>query len=197
MMAPISWALSRNSMARQLLTRGQEVTVTMANVKVTKTETPAIRPFYTPPLFPLSGLLTWNPFELMDEFVRNTDRAFHFKNNGATEWLPALECKMTDNELLFTAELPGLKPEDVKVEITGDRIVIQGEKKAETKEEKEGYYRTERRYGNFYREMTLPEGAKADAAKAEIANGVLTVKVPITAPALPPARTVPVEAAKV
>jgi len=163
------------------------------NVPAAKPEAPVAR--VAPPLFPLSGLLGWNPFELMDEWMRNTDRAFPVKANG-TNWMPALECKMTENELVFTAELPGLKPEDVKVEITGDTITIQGEKKAETKEEKDGYYRTERRYGNFYREMALPEGAKPEEAKATIANGVLTVKVPVPPVALPAKREVPVEAAK-
>lgn len=170
----------------------------MTSVKVTKTDAPAAPVARTPqatPAFPWAGLLGWNPFEMMEEFARNMDRAFALKANGA-DYLPALETKVVNNELVFTAELPGLKPEDVKVEITGDKITIEGDKKAETKEEKEGFYRTERRYGHFYREMYLPEGAKAEAAKAEIANGVLTVKIPVPPPALPPKREVPVEVAK-
>jgi HSP20 family protein len=80
------------------------------------------------------------------------------------------------------AELPGLKPEDVKVELTDNALVIQGERKYEHEENKSGVYRSERRYGQFYREIPLPQGANAEQVKAQFNNGVLEVTLPVPEP---------------
>src|SRR6185295_1138195 len=74
---------------------------------------------------------------------------------------------------------PGLHPDDVKLEITDDAIVLEGERKGEREENKGGLHVTERRYGRFYRAIPLPEGAKTDDARAKFENGVLEVTVPI------------------
>jgi HSP20 family protein len=85
----------------------------------------------------------------------------------------------SNGTLSVSAELPGLNKEDVKVEINNHALIIQGERKRESDEERGGIHRSERSYGSFYREIALPEGAKLDQAKAEFNNGVLEVKVPI------------------
>ena len=80
----------------------------------------------------------------------------------------------------MTAELPGLKREDVKVECTDEGIIIEGEKRQERQETTEGgFHRSERMYGHFYRMIPLPQGAQSDKAKAEFKDGVLQIKVPI------------------
>lgn len=95
------------------------------------------------------------------------------------DWVPAIEAREENGTFLVSAEVPGLKPEDVKVELTPEAIVLEGERKSETKEEKEGYYRSERAYGHFYRSIPLPEGVVPDKVKAELKEGLLRVTLPI------------------
>jgi HSP20 family protein len=128
-------------------------------------------------------LLSMNPFTLMRRLTEDMDRMFSgFGGQSGSEirnWAPAVEVREAQGNLVVAAELPGLNKEDVKVEVTEDAVVIQGERKREREEERGGIHRTERYYGSFYREIPLPQGAKADQAKAQFNNGVLEVTVPI------------------
>jgi HSP20 family protein len=92
-------------------------------------------------------------------------------------WSPAVEVARRDGSLVIRAELPGLTKDDVKVELTADGLVIQGERKEEHPEEQEGVLRSERRYGRFSRTIPLPDGASAEQAKAQFNNGVLEVTI--------------------
>ena len=83
-----------------------------------------------------------------------------------------------DNQLVIRADLPGLKKDDVQIELRDDSVVIQGERQEERKEEREGFYSTERTYGRFYREIPLPEGADTDEATATFRDGVLEIAIP-------------------
>jgi HSP20 family protein len=96
-----------------------------------------------------------------------------------TFWTPEVEMFTKDNTLFVRADLPGLKKEDVTVEVTDEHITIRGERKREKEEKGEGYYRAERSYGSFYRELPLPEGAKIETAKAEVRDGVLEITMPM------------------
>ena len=80
---------------------------------------------------------------------------------------------------MIRADLPGLSKEDVKVEIADGVITIEGERKQEKKEEREGYFYSECGYGSFYRAIPIPEGAEASQATAEFRQGVLEVTVPV------------------
>jgi HSP20 family protein len=93
-------------------------------------------------------------------------------------WNPDVEVFQRGNEIVVRADLPGLKREDVKVDVTDDGITIQGERRREEKEEREGFYRSERSYGTFTRFIPLPEGAITDQAKAHFKDGVLQITVP-------------------
>ena len=131
------------------------------------------------------SLFGLNPFALMRQFTEDMDRTFGStagRLTGATgngAWCPAVEVKEKDGKLLVTAELPGLKKEDVKVTVTGDTLALEGERKQEKEEKREGYYHSERSYGKFYRSIPLPEGAKIDQAVAQFNNGVLEISLPL------------------
>jgi HSP20 family protein len=97
-------------------------------------------------------------------------------------WTPYIEVFAKANELVVRAELPGLKTEEVKVEITDGELMISGERKEEEKKEEKkekGFYRSERRYGSFLRTIPLPEGVNVEKTVATIKNGVLEVKMPL------------------
>jgi HSP20 family protein len=132
-----------------------------------------------------------NPFAVMRRMHDEMDRMFadaFGQSSGASamgglgSWSPAVEVTERDNQLHVCAELPGLKPDDVKVEITDDALIIEGERKQEHKEEKGGRWHSERRYGRFYRSIPLPEGANAEQARADFRNGELYVTVPVQQP---------------
>ena len=99
-------------------------------------------------------------------------------------WVPEIEVLRKNGEFIVRADLPGLKRDDVKVELTEGLLTISGERKEEKEEKHEGYYRSERSYGSFFRQIPLPEGAKIDTAKAEFTDGVL--EVTMQAPAREP-----------
>ena len=115
---------------------------------------------------------------MSEDMDRNFGRFFG-SEGGQSFWSPAIEVSETGGQLRVHAELPGLKPEDVKVEVSNDQLVIWGERKSEQEENRQGLYRSERRYGQFYRAIPLPEGTKTEQAKAQFNNGVLEISLPI------------------
>lgn len=94
------------------------------------------------------------------------------------EMVPAVDVAEDDKIVKLTAELPGMKEEDVEIVLRDDMLTVKGEKKSEREEKKESYHLTERRYGSFERTFRLPETADADKITAAISDGVLTVTIP-------------------
>ena len=94
---------------------------------------------------------------------------------------------------LVLSPAEAVQAQDVKVEITDGYLTISGERRAETEEKTESVYRCERSYGNFYRAVPFPEGAKFEDVKATFADGVLEVSVPLPAKAEAKPRTVQIE----
>jgi HSP20 family protein len=109
-----------------------------------------------------------------DSFVRPSRALYAL---GEVE-VPALDVYQTPNEVVVKATLPGVKPEDVSIDIIGETLTIRGESKAEQKIKKEDYLYQERRYGSFSRSVALPSGLKPDKAEATIEDGVLTLTIP-------------------
>jgi HSP20 family protein len=125
-----------------------------------------------------------NPFSLMRRMTEEMDRVIQEfglerGEGNRTGWSPAIEVGEHDGKYSVRAELPGLSPNDVKVEVTDDALVIQGERKVEQEQEEGGTRRTERQYGLFYRSIPLPEGADVEHASAKFENGLLEVTVPV------------------
>ena len=139
------------------------------------------RPEVLQPAFPVGRLFSLNPFAIIREFASEMDQVFHGGEPGAElqTWAPRVDMQQCGGNLVVSAELPGLKREDVKVEVAGDILTIQGERKQEHKEDHEGFHRWERSYGHFYRSIQLPEGARTDQVKAELKDGLLKVSIPV------------------
>jgi len=93
----------------------------------------------------------------------------------------------TDDAFIINASVPGLKPEDLNINVVGDTVTISGEIKEETKEEEANYIYRERRFGSFTRTVTLPTSLNPDKAEAVIENGVLTLTIPKAEAAKPKA----------
>lgn len=125
-----------------------------------------------------------SPFTLMRRMSEEMDRIFQEFGlqrdaRNLTAWTPAIEVAERDGKYTVRAELPGLSPNDVKVEVANDSLVIQGERKIEHEEKDGGVHRTERQYGSFYRSIPLPDGADLEHANAHFQNGLLEVTVPV------------------
>jgi len=109
------------------------------------------------------------------------------------EWSPRVDIVERDGQFLVRADLPGLARDDVKVELTDDTITLQGERKQEKQEDREGYSYRECSYGSFYRVIPLPEGADASKAKAQFSDGVLEVAMPAAQKPLPQSRRLEIQ----
>ncbi|HTS76533.1 MAG TPA: Hsp20/alpha crystallin family protein [Bryobacteraceae bacterium] len=149
----------------------------------TATRTPSHRDSDVP-VFRAGGIFRpfASPFALLREMTDFMDQAFEGDfpiARGERVWAPAVEVREQDSKLVVSADLPGIEQKDVKVEVNNNTLVIQGERKREQTEEREGFRRSERFYGSFYRAIPLPENAKAENAKADFRNGVLEVTVPL------------------
>jgi HSP20 family protein len=141
-------------------------------------------------------VLTGSPFSFMRRFSEQMDRLFGDFGFGrslapsfggevgrladleSSLWSPQVEVLERGKQLIVRADLPGLTKDDIDVDITDDSIVIRGERRQEREENEEGYYRSERSYGSFYREIPLPEGVNASEANATFRNGVLEIAMP-------------------
>jgi len=124
-------------------------------------------------------LTVWNAFNDMfnDDFwgQRNTQRNF----------VPTVDIGEDENSYLVTADVPGMKPEEIDIQVENNVLTIRGERKSETQGKQHGYHRIERHYGSFQRSFSLPEGVNAEAIEANVENGTLTLRVPKPATALP------------
>jgi HSP20 family protein len=114
--------------------------------------------------------------------------------NGAltTAWVPACDIAEDPAMLRVTLEVPGVRAEDVKVNLENNVLTISGEKRQETEDKTERFHRYERSYGAFERSFTLPSTVDADRIKARVDNGVLVVEIPKVEKARP--REIPVAA---
>lgn len=136
-----------------------------------------------------------SPFQFMRRMTEEMDRVFDrvFGDVAGTRrnapasafgdvyspqqpiWAPRIEAFQQDSRFVVRAELPGVKKEDVQVNVNDQAIILEGQRKAEQEENRDGFYHTERSYGSFYRAIPLPEGTITDSADARFKDGVLEV----------------------
>ena len=120
----------------------------------------------------------YDPFDIFGRLGERPDFESFFAPATRSEWLPAVDIKETDGGYTFHMEVPGIKPEDLDVELHDGVLSIRGSRKEEKKEEDKGFVRTERRSGSFSRQFRVPTNAPADSITARVDDGVLTIEVP-------------------
>ncbi|MFQ5451916.1 MAG: Hsp20/alpha crystallin family protein [Nitrospinaceae bacterium] len=130
-------------------------------------------------------LLTETPFSTlerdMNRLFRDFSRTFFdrslFRSDliSSARVMPSVDVAETDDEVKVTAELPGMDEKDIDVSLSKNILTLKGEKKQEKEEKDKNYYRMERSYGKFQRDIVLPEGIEQDKVDAKFHNGVLTV----------------------
>ncbi len=133
------------------------------------------------------NLVRWEPFKDMMSLREAMNRLFEDSFIRPDAWpMPfdtgmigmAVDVIETKDEVVVKASVPGIKPEDIDISVTGDMLTIKGETKAEEKVEQGNYVRQERRYGRFERSIALPTTVVTDKADARFEHGVLTLKLP-------------------
>jgi HSP20 family protein len=122
---------------------------------------------------PFSG---FEPFPGLKAFEDTMSRLFTEPNGRP--WVPAVDVKENEHELVLTADVPGLKFEDIDVRLENGTLTLKGERKFESSDQKNGWHRLERSYGAFHRVFELPDTIEAEGVKADYKNGVLTVVLP-------------------
>src|SRR5271169_170124 len=129
----------------------------------------------------MAGTVTrWEPFAELGELRSRFDRMFDGLLEGRERaWMPAIDVERDNDNLIVRADAPGIKPDQVKIEVEDDILTISGEHE-ERKEEKDKHFlRRERRYGSFSRSMALPAGVDANKIKAKTHDGVVEVTIPL------------------
>ncbi|MCD6204805.1 MAG: Hsp20/alpha crystallin family protein [Candidatus Marinimicrobia bacterium] len=129
------------------------------------------------------SLVKWTPrttLNLRNEFDRLFDSFFNTEEEETSlaAFSPSVDIMEKEKEFLITAELPGIKKDDIKMNIRDNVLTVSGEKKQEKKTEKDNFHRTERVYGSFQRSFRLPDSADQENISAEFKDGVLSVTIP-------------------
>jgi HSP20 family protein len=132
-------------------------------------------------------------FEEMDRFWETFMPAWRLRSAGQRV-MPALDVFEKEGKLHINAELPGLQDRDIEIEVTDDVLTISGEKRDEREVKEDNFYRSERSYGSFRRQVALPPGVDTDNVEATFKEGVLQIAMPIKA-ATTSARKIEVRAA--
>jgi HSP20 family protein len=144
-----------------------------------------------------------DPFALLRQMAAEFDRTFDWPSFSwpaarstampETAWCPKVDMFQKDNRFVTRVDLPGLKKEDVSLEVMDGYLKISGERKYEFEEERDEFYRSEREYGKFFRTIPLPEGVNVEDIRAVFADGVLEVSVPLPVRAEAKPRKVAIE----
>ena len=125
------------------------------------------------------AIIRWDPFremtQVQNQFNRLVDQVW---NNRQESWLPAVDVFDRKDAVVLKAELAGMDPDAIQIEVEDNVLTIKGERKFEEQVEDERYYRVERRFGSFQRSLALPQGVKPDEIQAGYEDGIVTVTVP-------------------
>ena len=118
----------------------------------------------------------FDPFAGLTNFQVTMNRLF--TESSGRPWVPAVDIRETENELIVKADVPDVKFEDIDVRMENGTLTLRGERKFEEKQKEGGWHRVERAYGVFERSFTLPDTVNPEGVKADYKNGTLTVTLP-------------------
>jgi HSP20 family protein len=143
------------------------------------------------------GIVRFDPFRELDRLQNEVNRLFEgytrtpeqqrssSSGDGSAMapyqgrvWSPSVDVAETQTEILLRAELPGMRQEDIDIELSGDTLTLRGERKFENEEKRENYVRVERSYGRFQRSFTLGVPVKFEEVTANYRDGILEVRLP-------------------
>jgi len=129
----------------------------------------------------MAGSLTrWDPFGELSELRSRFDRMFDELADGRERaWMPAVDVERDNGNLVVRADIPGIKPEEVKIEVADDILTVSGEHEERKEKKDKDYVRRERRSGSFSRSMALPAGVDLKQIKAKTHDGVVEVTIPL------------------
>ena len=133
----------------------------------------------------MSNLTRWEPAREMMTLREAMDRLFDDAftrplsiRDGWSVSTPAIDMYQTDDEIIIKAAIPGMKADEVQINVTGEMLTLKGETKHEEEKKEKAWHIREHRWGAFERSVSLPTTVVADKAKAEFENGVLTITLP-------------------
>jgi HSP20 family protein len=132
------------------------------------------------------AIVRWDPGRDLDTLQGDMNRLFDSffgrrdasQSTAARRWVPAMDLVETEDQLILRADLPGMRREDIGIEVKDNVLTISGERKAEHEQKGEGFHRIERASGRFSRSLGLPRGTDAAGVSASFENGVLEVRMP-------------------
>jgi HSP20 family protein len=129
----------------------------------------------------MPGALTrWDPFAEIADLRTRFDRLIgDFADGGERDWIPAIDVLRDDGHLVVRADVPGIKPEEIAVELDQGVLSLSGKHEATEEKTEKDFVRRERRYGAFTRRMPLPDGVDPKSIKATTHDGVLEVTIPL------------------
>ena len=132
------------------------------------------------------AIIRWDPFRDLVTLRDGMNRLFEDvvtsrgeeKDLVASSWAPSVDIFETENEVVLTAEVPGIDEKDIEIKVEDNSLTIRGERKFEKETKEENYHRIERSYGSFFRSFTLPSYVDQDKVEAQYENGVLKIQMP-------------------
>jgi len=136
----------------------------------------------------MTGLIRRQPWSILNQLHTEMDNLFHDRTSDsenypsayASDWVPAVDVKEENDRYLIHADIPGVDPKDISVEMHNGVLSIKGERKHKSKEARENFSRVERVSGTFYRRFNLPDTVNGDGITAKGLNGVLEIIIPKT-----------------
>ena len=114
----------------------------------------------------------------LQQMQQRMNRLFEGGQNGAQLWAPVVDVTENENEIVLEAELPGMKKDEIDIQLNGDTLTLRGERQIEQSQKGEQYHRVERQYGAWQRSFQVEIPIDAQNVSADYQSGVLTVRLP-------------------